>query len=128
VPPCWVPVGGSSAAGAHSRLGSAGGGLVWESGSLGCEVCIVFFSLSVSLLLFPLFAVLLNCPYHDPPFSACFLPFSSAHWWGEGRPRGAFVASHSQTITEANPAKAFVLFPEIQPLEQAYPTMCLPAV
>jgi len=65
-----------------------------------CSLCCVF-SLSVSLLfLFPLFAVLLNCTYPDPPGSACFFPFSSAPWRGEERPRGAFVASHSQTITE----------------------------
>jgi len=40
------------------------------SGSCGsCRV----FSLYVSLLLlFPLFAVLLNCPYPNPPVSACF--------------------------------------------------------
>jgi len=38
-----------------------------------CGLCCVF-PLSVSLLfLFPLFAVLLNCPYSDPPVSACFL-------------------------------------------------------
>jgi len=47
------------------------------------------------LLLFPLFAVLLNCPYPDPPVSAFFFPFS-ARWRGEGRPRGAFVAGGSR--------------------------------
>ena len=80
-------------------------GPVWESGSLGRALfcflrrCCVF-SLSVLLLfLFPLFAVLLNCPYPDPPVSACFFPFSSAPWQGEGLPRGAFVAGRSQTIT-----------------------------
>jgi len=46
-----------------------------------------------------LFAVLLNCPYPDPPVSACFFPSSFTPWWGEGRPRGSFVAGHSQTIT-----------------------------
>jgi len=72
-----------------------------ESGSVpSCCLCCVF-PLSVSLLLlFPLFAVLLNCPYPDPPVSACFFPLSSAPWWGEGRPRGAFVAGRSQTITQ----------------------------
>jgi len=35
----------------------------------------------------------------NPPVSACFFPFSSAPWRGEWRPRGAFVASRSQTIT-----------------------------
>ena len=64
-----------------------------------CGLCCVF-SLSVSLLfLFPLFAVLLNCPYPDPPVSACFFPFSSAPRRGEGQPHGAFVAGRSQTIT-----------------------------
>jgi len=52
------------------------------------------------LFLFPLFAVLLNCPYPDPPVSACFFPFSSAPQQGEGRPRGAFVAGRSQTMTQ----------------------------
>jgi len=53
-----------------------------------CGLCCVF-SLSVSLLLlFPLFAVLLNCPYPNPP------------WRGEGRPHSAFVAgSRNQTRT-----------------------------
>jgi len=64
-----------------------------------CSLCCVF-SLSVSLLvLFPLFAVLLNCPYPNPPVSACFFPFSSEPRWGEGRPLGAFIAGHSETIT-----------------------------
>jgi len=80
--------------------GARSAGLVQEIGSLGCVVCVVF-SLSVSLLfLFPLFAVLLNCPYPDPQVSACFFPFSSAARRGEGRPRGAFVAGRSQTITK----------------------------
>jgi len=67
-----------------------------------CCVCCVF-SCSVSLLfLFPLFAVLLNCSYPNPPVSACFFPFSSAPWWGVGRPCGIFVAHRSQTITNVN--------------------------
>jgi len=77
----------------------------WLSGL--CGLCCVF-SLSVSLLfLFPLFAVLLNCPYPDPPVSACFFPFSSAPRRGEGRPRGAFVSSRSQTITTLNGVAMF---------------------
>jgi len=76
--------------------GSGGRG---ERLSVFCSLCRIF-SLSVSLLLlFPLFAVLLNCPYPDPPVSACFFPFSSAPRQGEGRPRGTFVAGRSQTIT-----------------------------
>jgi len=46
-----------------------------------------------------LFAVLLNCPYRDPPVSTCFFPFSSALRRGEGQPHGAFVAGCSQTRT-----------------------------
>jgi len=61
---------------------SAGPG---EGGSVGRAVCVVFFSLSVSLLfLFPLFAVLLNCLYPDPLVSACFFTFSSTRG-GRGR-------------------------------------------
>ena len=33
---------------------------------------------------FPLFAVLLNCPYPDPPVSAFFFPFSSTRRRGRG--------------------------------------------
>jgi len=98
VPSCWVPVGGSGAVGTHSRLGSTGssGPGEWLCGL--CGLCCVF-SLSVSLLLlFPLFAVLLNCPYPDPPVSACFFAFSSAPRRGEERVRGAFVAGRSQTV------------------------------
>jgi len=100
VPSCWVPVAGSGAAGTHSQLRRAqrrrfGRVALWVVGLF----CV--FSLFVSLLfLFPLFAVLLNCPYPDPPLSACFFPFSSAPWQGEGRPRGAFVAGCSQSGTE----------------------------
>ena len=49
------------------------------------------------------FAVLLNCPYPDPPVSACFFPFSSVPQRGEGWPRGAFVAGRKQTITQEHP-------------------------
>ena len=51
------------------------------------------------MFLFPLFAVLLHCPYPDPPVSAWFFPFSSAPRQGEGRPCGTFVAGRSQTRT-----------------------------
>jgi len=75
--PCAVMVdssGGGGTAGTHSRLGNAGVGLVRESGSLGRAVRCCVFSLSVLLLLlFPLFVVLLNCPYPDPPVFCLFL-------------------------------------------------------
>jgi len=88
-------------AGTHSWLRRA----QWWSGrvalSVLCGLCCVF-SLSVLLLfLFPLFSVLLNCPYPNPPVSACFFPFSSTPRRGEGRPCGALVAGRSQTITVA---------------------------
>jgi len=96
VPSCWVLVRGSWAAGIHSWLGSA----QRQEQLSGLRGLCCVFSLSVSLLfLFPLFAVLLNCPYPNPLVSACFFPFSSTCQWGEGWPRGAFVASRSQTIT-----------------------------
>jgi len=73
---------------------------VVESGSVVRSVLFSVFPLSVSLLLlFPLFAVMLNCPYPYPPVSACFFPFSSTPRRGEGQPRGAFVAGRSQTRT-----------------------------
>jgi len=96
VPSCWVPAGGGGAAGTRSRLGSV---QRWRFGrvALLCGLFCRVFSFSVSLLfLFPLFAVLLNCPYPDPPVSACSFPFSSAPRWGEGRLRGAFVAGCSR--------------------------------
>jgi len=71
---------------------------------LFCGLCsaglFCVFPFSVSLLfLFPLFAVLLNCPYPDPSVSACLFPFSSAPRQGEGWPCGTLVASCSRTRT-----------------------------
>jgi len=71
---------------------------VVEGGSLGCAVCVVSL-----FFLFLLFAVLLNCPYPDPPVFACFFPFSSAPQQGEGRPHDPFVAGRSQTVTLSSP-------------------------
>jgi len=96
VPSCSVPVGGSWGAGTLSRLGSV---QRWRFRrvALLCGLFCSVFSFSVLLLfLFPLFAVLLNCPYPDPPFSACLFPFSSAPWLRDGQPRGAFVAGDSR--------------------------------
>jgi len=102
VPSCWVLVGrGSGVAETQSWLRSG------KSGSVrSCCLCRLF-SLSILLLfLFPLFAVLLNCPHPDPLVSACFFPFSSPPQRGEGLPRGAFVAGRSQTITMDEQAAA----------------------
>ena len=81
---CCVLVGG--------ELGS-GNSLAAQAVRVLCStVLFCVFSLSVSLLLlFPLSAVLLNCPYPDPPVSACFFPFSSALQQGEGRPRALLL-------------------------------------
>jgi len=90
---------GGELGGGNSWLGSAAEAVV-ESSSVVQSVLFCVFPLSVLLLfLFPLFAVLLNCPYPDPPDSACFFPFSSAPRRGEGQLCGAFVAGHSQTKT-----------------------------
>ena len=86
------------AGGTHSRSGARGSGGSGEQLCGLCGLCCVF-SLSVSLLLFPLFAVLLSCPYPDPPVSASFFPFSSAPRPGEGQLRGIFLAGSSQIIT-----------------------------
>jgi len=96
VPSRWVSVGGSRQQELSRGSGGHSGGAVQESGSV-LLVCFVYSPFSVSLLfLFPLSAVLLNCPYPDPPVSASFFPFSSAPRRGEGRPHGAFVAGSSQ--------------------------------
>jgi len=68
---CWVPVGGAAWRELSRGLGIGGGGHGGQLSGL-CSLCCVF-SLSVSLLfLYPLFAVLLNCPYPDPPVSFSF--------------------------------------------------------
>jgi len=88
----WGELGGGNSLTARESVAAA----VGESGSLCSAGLFCVFSFSVSLLLlFPLFAVLLNCPYPDPPVSACFFLFSSALQRGDGQPRGAFVASRS---------------------------------
>ena len=87
----WGGVRGRELTGGSGPRGGGPGGRLCGS----CGLCCVF-SLSVSLLLlFPLFAVLLNCPYADPPVSACFFPFFSAPRRREGWLRGAFVTSRS---------------------------------
>jgi len=90
----WVPVGGGGTAGTDSRLGGARRQCCWGerlSGSYGSLLCFLLICIIV-VPVFPLFAVLLNCPYPYPPVSASFFSFSSARRRGEGRPRGSFVA------------------------------------
>ena len=70
---CWVLAGGSWAAGRSRGSGARSRSGRWERLCAFCGLCCVF-SVSVSLLfLFPMFAVLLNCPNPDPPV---FLPVS----------------------------------------------------
>jgi len=77
-------------------LGARGAGPVQESSSVARVVRVMFSPYLYRYCSCPLlFAVLLNCPYPDPPVSASFFLFSSTPWWGEGRPHGAFVASGS---------------------------------
>ena len=102
--PCaaMLGAGGGELGGRNSLAGwELAAAAVVERGCVVWSVLFCVFPISVSLLLlFPLFAVLLNCPYPDPPpVSACFFPFSSAPRRGEGRPRGAFVAGGSRTTT-----------------------------
>jgi len=78
----WGELGSGKAFATWERAAAAAGG---ESCSLRSAVLFCVFCLLVSLLLlFPLFAVLLNCPYSDPPVFTCFFPFSSAPQRGEG--------------------------------------------
>jgi len=104
VPPCWVPLGGELWGGNSLTARKGAAAVRFGRAVLFCGLCSVsfccVFSLSVSLLfLFPLFAIVLNCPYPDSPVSACFFPFPSAPRWREVQPRGAFVADRRQTIT-----------------------------
>ena len=65
----WGELGGGNSVAARKCAAAAGG----ESSSLHSAGLCCVFSLSVSLLLlFPLFAVLLNCPYPDPLVSVSF--------------------------------------------------------
>ena len=103
VPSCCVLGGGAQRWELTRGSGARSGGCSGRA-ALFCGLCsaglFCVFPFSVPLLfLFPLFAVLLNCPYPDPPVFACFFPFSSAPQWGEGRPRGVYVAGRGQTIT-----------------------------
>jgi len=94
--------------GRQSQLGERVAADGSESCSLRSAILFCVFSLSASLLLlFPLFAVLLNCPYPNPPVFACFLSILLHPPAGGGaaeRPHGPFVAGLSQTVTS-------ILFP-----------------
>jgi len=99
--PCAVTLGsgggGGGAARTHSRLGSARRRSC--SGEQVCDLCSSchVFSFSVLfLLLFPLFAVLLNCPYPAHQF----LPLSFQSPLHPGRGRGGHVALLLPAVAE----------------------------
>ena len=88
VPSCWVPVGGSWAAGAHSRLGSA-----WRRSRRErlCSVglfCVFPFSVS-SLFLFPSVCCSVKLPLSQPTGFCLFCSHSPPH---PGGGRGGRVA------------------------------------
>jgi len=95
----WVP--GGEWRGGNSLVGRERvAPVLFGRAGLLCSLFCRVFSFSVSLLLlFPLFAVLLNRLYPNPPVSACFFPFASAPRQGEERLRGAFLADGSRTRT-----------------------------
>ena len=98
VPSCWVLVGGGLGGGNSLVAQERAAAAVVESGFVARSGFVLFsvFPFSVSLLLlFPVFAVLLNCPYPDPPLSAFFFPFPACRR-EEGRLRGVFVAGGSR--------------------------------
>jgi len=97
VPSRWVPVGGAARRGLTRGLGWGAAPVRFGRAAVWVVRFVVVFSpyLYRCCSCFPLFAVLLNCPYPDPPVSASFLSILSARRRGEGRPRGAFVAGGS---------------------------------
>ena len=99
VPSCWVLVGGSWAGGTLSQLGSTKA--VSESGSvLGFVLCILLICIVVVPVPFVCCSVKLPLSW---PISFClFLSILLRTRRREGWPRGAFVAGHSQTITQGN--------------------------
>ena len=92
----WVPVGGGRRGRNSLTAREHAAPVLSERAGLFCGLFCHVFSLSVSLLLFPLFAVLLNCPYPDPPVFCLFISILLRTAEGEGRPRGSFVAGGSR--------------------------------
>jgi len=77
----WGELGGGKAVVARERMAAAGS----ESCSLRSAVCFVLYILLIFIVVITVpFAVLLNCPYPDPPVFPFFFPFSSAPQRGEG--------------------------------------------
>jgi len=97
---CWVPVGGSWGVGTPLQLGRAQWRFSPRERFCSARLfCVVPLSL---LLLFPLFVVLLNCPYPDPPVFCLFSLHSPPH---PGRGRGGCVAL--LLLAAAKPEQSF---------------------
>ena len=94
----WVPVGDGWRGGNSLAVWEGAAPVLFGKAAVWVVRFVVVFSpyLYRCCSCFPLFAVLLNCPYPDAPVSACFFSFSSACRWGEGRLCGAFVAGGSR--------------------------------
>jgi len=107
--PCALLLGSGGdggAAGTLSRLGSAQ--QRFDLRERFCSVglfCVFPFSVS-SLFLFPLFAVLLNCPYPDSPVFCLFSFHSPPH---SGRGRGSCVALLLPAAAETRTTTNFFL-------------------
>ena len=67
-----------------------------------------FLLICIVVVTVPFVCCSVKLPLSRPTSFACFFPFSSAPRRGEGRPRGTFVASCSQTITQFKVCKVFV--------------------
>ena len=116
---------GGGAAGTQSWLGSARHRSCPGERVCCASLCRIFF-LSVSLLLlFPLFAVLLNCPYPDPPV---FCPFLSILLRAPAGGRGGHVAlllpGAAETKTDLKTDCAKLVGKKSQKESQAVPGNC----
>jgi len=115
--PCAVMLGSGGqggAGGSHSWLGRAqrrcGPREQFCSAGLFCVI-----PSSVSLLfLFPLFAVLLNCPYPDPPVSACFLSILLCTPVGGGAAAWRFCCRLQPKPEQLDNSFSEEIFPNIQ--------------
>jgi len=97
MPLCWVPVRGGRAAERDSQLGCARRRL-WRAALRVVQFVLCF--LLTCIVVVPLLFVCCSVktvliPTHQ--FLPLFFPFSSALRGGEGRPRGAFLASRSSS-------------------------------
>jgi len=108
VPSCWVRVGGR---GRRELTHGSGAWALVRSGRAALWVVrfvLCFLLICIVVVTVPFVCCSVKLPLSRPTSFACFFPFSSAPRRGEGRPRGTFVASCSQTITQFKVCKVFV--------------------